>query len=509
MARTRTRALSAGDNLEELSRLESGSVALVYLDPPFASGRTYDLVNRHRAGNSGGRTEAFKDAWHSSGPVEETHNRLRQLVPEDVAETVRVLVRSLGRRDLAAYLVMMAPRLVELHRVLDERGSLYLHCDPAASHYLKVLLDQIFGPGNFRNDIIWKRTHAHSSSRRFGPVHDTLLFYSKSSSYTWNPPYAAYADGYLDRYYTLEDARGRYQLITCTAPGDRPGTKAHYEWRGMLPPPGRHWAWKEERMEELERDGRLAHSANGIPRLKRYVDDAPGVVVQDIWNDINRLDAHSDERVGFETQKPLELLERIIRASSNPGDTVLDPFTGSGTTIVAAERLERGWIGIDQSLLACSIALSRVRQDVNVSRVTLAGFPADTRSAMTLRRTEPVAFGMWGASMLATLAGREGRTPNLITGKGRLKPGSKVVQLMSWVPLADKVEPTIPPVPHGRLSKLGIVLRADRADTAFAGTIRSRLDIPIHELGLDELVDSASRSRGMASELVKLAESPS
>jgi hypothetical protein len=261
-------------------------------------------------------------------------------------------------------------------------------------------------------------------------------------------------------------------------------------------------------MEELERDGRLLYSSNGVPRLKRYVDDTPGVVLQDIWTDINRLDAHSDERVGFETQKPVSLLERIIRASSNPGDIVLDPFAGSGTTLVAAERLKRSWIGSDESLLASSIALSRVRQEVNLDRVALEGFPADTRAALRLRRVEPMAFGMWGTSMLATLASRRSRAANLITGTGRLKIRSKAVQLMSWVPLCAKAEPAMPEVPRGRLAKLGVVLRADRHDALLARAVRDTLDIPIHELELAEIVDVSSRRRGMAAELVKLATAP-
>ncbi len=508
MAARRTRSLLATDNLESLARLDSGSVSLVYLDPPFASGRNYDLVNRSRRGDSGGRVEAFTDAWSWSPEVDRTLRDLHTLVPAATADTVRLLVGALGRRDLGAYLVMMAPRLVEMRRVLDDRGSLYLHCDAAASHYLKVLLDQIFGVGNFRNEIIWKRTHAHSSSRRFGPVHDSILFYTKSSAYTWNTPYAAYPATYIDKYYTQADERGRFQLITCTAPGDREGTKAHYEWRGQLPPPGRHWAWKKEQMEAFERNGKLVHSANGIPRFKRYSDDAPGVVLQDIWTDINRLDAHSEERVGFETQKPLALLNRIIEASSNPGDTILDPFAGSGTTLVAAERLGRGWIGLDRSLLACSIALSRVRQDVNVNVVSLAGFPEQRESALKLLRSEPVAFGMWGTSMLATLATRASRIESLVTGTGTLKPRSRSVQLVSWVPIAKNPQAEIPALPKGRLSKLGLVLRTDRGDAALSKAIKDRLDIPVHEISIDDLVDAASRKRGMASTLVELAATP-
>lgn len=499
------RTLHVADNLEMLGSLADESVGLIYLDPPFNSGRKYDLVGRSRQGQGAGRTAAFSDTFAWSDETEQTLRSLTSLVPASVAELVRSLASVLGRRDMASYLVLMAPRLVEMRRVLADHGSLYLHCDSAASHYLKVLLDAIFGAANFRNEIIWKRTHAHSSSRRFGPVHDTILFYSKTNSYRWNQAYAAYPAAYLEQYYTHEDDRGRYQLITCTAPGDRPGTRAHYEWRGQLPPPGRHWAWKREQMEAFERDDRLAHSANGIPRLKRYTDDAPGVQLQDIWTDINRLDAHSDERVGFETQKPLDLLERIILASSDPEDVVLDPFAGSGTTLVMAERLGRGWIGADNSVLAGSIALARVRQEVDAQRINLEGFPADRAAALRLLRSEPMAFGLWGTSMMATLADRKGRDTPVVTGSGRLRVRKRAVQLLSWVPLEDTdVSPT-PKVPRGRLSKLGFVLRSDRRGCDLRAALQSRIDIPLVDVDLDELVDRDSRQRGLASSVIRAA----
>jgi DNA modification methylase len=499
------RSLHVADNLQTLGSVVDESIGLIYLDPPFNSGRSYDLVGRSRQGQGAGRTAAFSDTYAWSDEAEETLRLLPSFVPSDVAELVQALARALGRRDMAAYLVMMAPRIVEMRRVLADHGSLYLHCDPAASHYLKILLDAIFGPSNFRNEIVWKRTHAHSSSRRFGPVHDTILFYSKSNNYRWNKGYAAYPVDYLERYYTHEDDRGRYQLITCTAPGDRQGTRAHYEWRGQLPPPGRHWAWKCEQMQAFEDEGRLAHSTNGVPRLKRYTDDAPGVQLQDIWTDINRLDAHSDERIGFETQKPLELLERIITASSDPGDIVLDPFAGSGTTLVTAERLNRGWIGIDSSVLAGSLALARVRQEVDAERIKLTGFPADRKAALRLLREEPMAFGFWGTSMMATLADRHGRDTRVMTGSGRLRVRKREVQLLSWVPLQGTDICATPTIPRGRLSKIGFVLQSDRRSRHLRAALERRLDVPLVDVDLDELVDRDSRQRGLASCVIRAA----
>jgi DNA modification methylase len=505
MAARRTRSLAIGDNLEVLAGIPDGSVALVYLDPPFNSGRTYDLVDAKRGMTADGRVAAFRDRWGWGEASEEALRALPSIVPQPLADLVDAVCKSLGRRDMSAYLIEMAPRLMELHRVLDAEGALYLHCDAAASHYLRLLLDAIFGLSNFRNEIVWRRTHAHSSSRRFGPVHDTILFYSKGARYRWNSMYTAYPKHYIDKYYTHQDEQGRFQLITCTAPGDREGTRAHYRWKGNFPPPGRHWAWKRETMESFEQDGKLVHSTNSVPRLKRYVDEAPGVQLQDVWSDINRLDAHSEERVGFETQKPLSLLERIIEASTDPGDTVLDPFVGSGTTLVASERAGRGWIGIDTSLLGASLSLARVRQEVNLWRVNVDGFPADRKSALKLLHDEPQAFGLWGTSMLATLADRKGRDESIVVGTGEMRIKRKLTQLKSWVPLGSMKQEGSWELPRGRLSKRGFVLRADRSIGAgLTSHLKSELEMPIDEVPLESLVSKDSRQRGLAREVVAL-----
>jgi site-specific DNA-methyltransferase (adenine-specific) len=496
------RRLKIQDNLEALSSIPAESVGLVYMDPPFQSGRTYDLVDAARSGEGGGRIAAFDDQWSrnrvDAGSTVE--------MPEPVGRLVRLLAQ-LGQRDTAAYVGWMAPRLVELHRVLKSTGSLYLHCDSSAVHHLRVLMDAIFGAANFRNEIVWKRTHAHSGSRRYGPVHDSILFYSKSAAYHWTPQHTAYPAEYLDRYYTHEDERGRYQLITCTAPGDRSGTRAHYLWKGKLPPPGRHWAWKIETMEELDRKGDLAHSVNGVPRRKRYTDEAPGVQLQDVWLDINRLDAHSEERVGFETQKPIALLARIIEASSKEGDLVLDPFVGSGTTLVAAELAKRGWIGIDASLLAGSLSLARVRQSVKLSRIELSGFPRDVAAARSLRKAEPIAFGLWGTSMLATLADRAGRSDSFVIGDGLMRFQRRATQIKSWVPLQSAAKPELDSFPKGRLSKAGFVLRSDRRVGAGLSThLQKTLGVPIQEVPLESLVSDECLKRGVAPQVMALGE---
>jgi DNA modification methylase len=483
------RQLWAGDNLEMLSSLQRESVDLVYLDPPFNSGRSYDARLDPSAPRS---AVAFSDSWRWDDATEAAFRELPLLVPSQAMDLVNSLTRSLGKSDTAAYLVMMAPRLAAAHQGLKTTGSIYLHCDPSASHYLKLLLDLIFGPQNFRNEIVWKRTHAHSGSRRFGPVHDIVLYYTKSKAYTWNQLYVPYSTDYLAKYFRHSDGLGRFQLITCTGPGARPGTKAHYRWRGVLPPKDRHWAWTAERMEELDAQGRLVHSANGIPRLKRYVDDAEGTRLQDIWVDINPLGAHSNERTGYETQKPLALLERIIRASSNPGDVVVDPFGGSGTTAAAAESLGRSWISADLSLLANSITLARVRSSVPTADIELIGFPDSESAARRLLSERPNDFAVWATAMMRTLIDADHTTSELAIGCRRYSdfaPGAT-----SWVPLVSRrVEP-----PMQRLQSSGqnLVLLTNRNAGSLAEQLRDTASHEVTEVGLESAVSAEALRSG-------------
>jgi len=500
------RQLWAADNLEVLATLPTGGVDLVYLDPPFNSGRTYDaFVGTGRHAGVAHKTDGFCDQWVWTDAAEHLAPRLGDFVNERSAQLLRDLAGTLGRSDLAAYLVMMGARLGELHRVLSDTGSLYLHCDPAASHYLKVVLDSVFGPEHFRSEIVWKRTYAHSSSRRYGPVHDVILFYSKTAEYVWNPVFAQYQASYLERHFTHEDERGRFQLITCTAPGDRTGTRAHYEWHGHFPPPGRHWAWKREQMEEFERRGRILHSPNGVPRFKRYTDDGRGVSLQDLWTDINNLAAHADERVGYETQKPVALIERLLAASTTVDAVVLDPFVGSGTALVAAERMGRQWIGIDSSLLACSISLGRVRQEIQRGSIALHGFPEHERSATKLLGDDPLTFGIWGTSMLGTLADRLAVDANLATGAGTLAVGHSRVQVLSWVPLNRSAVATMPRVRSTRGTRYGFLLRTGKPIPKLKPWLEQRSGASIHEVELRHLVDQSTISHGLAQQVVAIA----
>jgi site-specific DNA-methyltransferase (adenine-specific) len=223
-----------------------------------------------------------------------------------VSQAIQAMYALMGGCDMLAYLTMMAPRLRELHRVLKPTGSLYLHCDPAASHYLKVILDAIFGGSNFRNEIVWKRTTAHSSAKKYAPVHDTLLYYVKTPSAVWNAPRTDYAQEYLDKYYRFDDGDGRlYWRNSLTAAGVRKGSSG-LPWRGIdVAATGQHWKFTRERLDQLDAEGRIYWPPNGgFPQIKRYRDELKGKAVPDIWDDIDRINPVSSERLGYPTQKP-------------------------------------------------------------------------------------------------------------------------------------------------------------------------------------------------------------
>ncbi|MDE2749648.1 MAG: DNA methyltransferase [Chloroflexota bacterium] len=357
-----------GDNLEILRNREyfpDECVDLIYLDPPFNSNRNYNVLFKSESGDgSEAQITAFEDTWHWGETAEDTYRDLITFAPEKVSTAIEALLNLIDRNQMMAYLVMMTARLVELRRVLKPTGSLYLHCDPTASHYLKIVLDAIFGIANLRTEIIWKRTTAHNDAKQGakqpGRIHDVVFFYTKDfSEWTWNPVYTPYSKDYEEKNYRyIEDESGRrYTLSDLTAA--KPGGDTEYEWRGAKPYEGRYWAYSKENMEKFERKGRLHYTKSGIPRYKRYLDEMPGVHIQSIWDDIMPIGSRAAERLGYPTQKPEALLERIIRASSNEGNVVLDPFCGCGTAIAAAHKLGRKWIGIDITHL--SIALQKYR----------------------------------------------------------------------------------------------------------------------------------------------------
>ena len=415
---TKLNALYFGDNLDVLrEHIRDESVDLVYLDPPFNSARDYNVLFASPKGEqSEAQIVAFKDSWHWGEQAEREFSEIGRGKNTDAIEMIQALCQFLGKNDMMAYLVMMANRLLELHRALKPTGSLYLHCDPTASHYLKIVLDTIFG-GNFRNEITWKRTSAHSGAKRYGPVHDVLLFYTKGKQFRWNVQYTKYAPEYLDTSFTQKDEHGRYWKSTdLTGDGVRHGDSGK-TWRGIdVTTKGRHWAVPHdaipgmdlssynvlERLEKLDASDYIHWPAKkgGVPRLKQYADEMPGVALQSVWTDIPPIGAQSAERLGYPTQKPLALLERIINASSDEGDVVLDPFCGCGTAVHAAQKLKRQWIGIDITHLAITLIEKRLKNAFPEIRFDVHGTPKDLEGARDLANRDKYQFQWWACSLV-------------------------------------------------------------------------------------------------------------
>ncbi len=373
-----------GDNLDILrEHVADESVDLIYLDPPFNSNATYNVLFKEASGEgSAAQIHAFDDTWHWSMESEYAYRDVVTGGPKKLADLLQAMRSFLGQNDMMAYLAMMAPRMVELHRVLKSTGSIYLHCDPTASHYLKLLMDAVFGADNFQNEIVWKRQSAHSDARRYGAVHDTLLFYSKSDALVWNPSFQPYDPEYVEQYYRYVDDNGRRFMSGDLGAAGLQGGGYEYEWKGVV----RVWRVPVKTMERLDSEGRIFYTRNGIPRIKRYLDEAKGNPVQDVWPDIQSLRSWHVERLGYPTQKPAGLLERAIQASSNEGDVVLDPFCGCGTAVAVAERLGRRWIGIDVTHLAISLMKSRLHDTfgTQLSAYDVVGVPQDIESAKAL-----------------------------------------------------------------------------------------------------------------------------
>jgi site-specific DNA-methyltransferase (adenine-specific) len=308
---------------------------------------------------------------------------------------------------MMAYLAMMAPRLSELRRVLKPSGSLWLHCDPTASHYLKLLLDAVFEPRRFISEVIWKRTSAHGdASRRFSGVHDTILGYAKGPDWTWNQSFAPYDDAYVSEHFVHRDPDGRlFRRVDLRSPNPRPNLTYDYLATNgrVYKPHANGWAVSLDVMRELDRQGRLFFPAKVDGRLRRkiYLDESPGVLLSDVWTDLPPIHASSQERLGYPTQKPEALLERIIRASSNEGDTVLDPFCGCGTTIAAAQKLNRRWIGIDITNLAITLIRSRLLDTFGGSiDYEVIGEPVSLPDATRLAADDPYQFQWWALGLV-------------------------------------------------------------------------------------------------------------
>lgn len=404
-----------GDNLAVLrGSIAEASVDLVYLDPPFNSNASYNVLFRAPSGEgSAAQIEAFDDTWHWNDSAEGAYGDVMRSGNGAAAEMLRAMRSFLGENDMMAYLAMMAVRLIELHRVLKPTGSLYLHCDPTASHYLKILLDAVFGGDNYLSEISWKRTGSHSSANRWGPIHDVIHFVSKrAGSHVWNRPFAEHSEKFLKTHYRKKDNEGRsYEHGELTGAGVRRG-RSGMPWRGFdVTAIGRHWITTIDRLDELFEQGRIyLPDGGGWPRLIRYADESKGRAVGDIWEDIPPLNMRAQERLGYPTQKPVALLERIVSASSSPGDLVLDPFCGCGTTVHAAEKLGRAWIGIDVTHLAIGLIEKRLRDAFPAVAFTVHGVPQDLAGARDLAaRGKYHEFEKWALSLVGAQPGNLGK----------------------------------------------------------------------------------------------------
>ena len=394
-----TNVLYYGDNLYVLrNHIPDESVDLIYLDPPFNSNRAYNVLFKEGASGAGSEAqiEAFGDSWHWGSHAQEAYEEVQVGSYQNVARMLRAMVEGLGHNDVTAYLTMMAIRLIELHRVLKDTGSIYLHCDPTAGSYLRVIMDAVFGPSNFRAHIAWKRFSSHGNvSSSYGRVQDNLLFYTKASTWTWNQPYRPLSDKYIESFFTHVEpgTNRRYRLQNVLNPNkDRPNLT--YNWNGHV----RVWKWTRKRMQELHDAGLLEYSRTGLLKgFKQYLDENSGEKLQDIWDDIRPVGQAEDKSLGYPTQKPLALLERIISASSKPGDIVLDPFCGCGTAVHAAHKLGRKWIGIDITHLAIGLIRRRMEDTFPKlkCKIEVIGEPVDLAGARDLAARDKYQFQWW------------------------------------------------------------------------------------------------------------------
>ena len=402
-----------GNNVKGDKHIKDESVDLIYLDPPFNSSRVYNVIFKENGGKpSGAQIKGFDDTWTWGDNVALEYEDLKERGGK-VAETMMGLERILGTSNMFAYLVMMAVRLVEMRRVLKDTGSIYLHCDQTAGHYIKIVMDAVFGVENFRNEIVWRRTYAHNDPKRFGDIVDNILFYTKSNEYVWNPQYTPYTEEYRSTF-DKNDKRGAYMQVILTAPGTTNKGESGNPWKGYNPTTiGRHWSVPRtvrtllkisedtsinDALDIMEKNDYIVWSKNGTPSFKQYLSTMPGAPIQNIWTDINRITAGSNEGMGYPTQKPEALLERIIKASSNEGDVVMDTFCGCGSTVAVAQRLNRKWIGIDITHIALTLIKNRLGKEAE-GTYEVIGEPATAQEAEKLAQDDPYQFQLWALGL--------------------------------------------------------------------------------------------------------------
>lgn len=429
-------ALFYGDNIDVLRRyVEDESVDLVYLDPPFNSNASYNLLFSEPDGSwSASQSQAFEDTWYWDQGAARAFEEVVE-TGGDVSNTMRAFRTILPESNMLAYLAMMAPRLIEMRRAMKPEASIYLHCDPTASHYLKLLMDSIFGPENFRNEVIWQRSVGKGdATRKFPFSHDSLLIYGRTKKTFFESQHSEPTEEYEARFrYDDGDGRGAYRHAPLDSPSVRPNLT--YDYKGYSAP-DKGWRVSREVMEELDAEGRLAFPSRPGGRIarKHYLAEQKGPKLGDVWTDIRPLQRASAERLGYPTQKPEALLERIIEASSKPGDVVLDPFCGCGTTVAAAEKLDRRWIGIDVTLQATNLIKNRLMSAFGDSvPYTVVGEPTSTADAKGLAGEDRDQFEAWALGLVGArnAAKKKGRDRGI---DGRLlfheKPGGKTRQIL-------------------------------------------------------------------------------
>lgn len=429
-----------GDNLTIMrDKIPSQSVDLIYLDPPFKSDQNYNLIYKTLTGKPvPEQAEAFCDTWDMDAEKAELAKRIPQMMREVGVEdyyihfwTLWVNALSDVQPHLLAYLIYMVERIIWMKPILKNTGSIYLHCDPTASHYIKVMMDGIFGHQNFRNEIVWKRTSAHNSAKRYGPIHDTILYYTKSDKYTWNRLYTPYDDDYVtDRFKRGGDKPWKDADITGS--GIRHGETGQV-WRGFdVTAKGRHWAYPPSVLDAMDVKGMIywPKKHGGWPREKKFLNDAKGIPLQDVWTDVYPVNSQSGNRLGYPTQKPPELLTRIIQSSSNKGDVVFDPFCGCGTTIYAAQESGRTWIGCDVAILAVKIIRETLTERYRLSEggdFTVDGIPPSVEAAVELFNRDAHQFQHWAVERVGGFPMKKRGADRGIDGRMyfEAKPGLK------------------------------------------------------------------------------------
>lgn len=386
-----------GDNLDVLrDHIRDESVDLIYLDPPFNSNKIYNVLYSEQNGTPSESQmhafmHAFDDTWIWDQNTALAFHQLVEGGHEKVNDTMIAFRKMLGECNLLAYLTMMAPRLIEMRRVLKDTGSIYLHCDPTASHYLKMLLDAVFGTKNFRNEITWVRTAAHSDAKNFSHISDIIFYYSKISNYNFQLQYKPYSKEYINKYYRHTDEQGLFLDRDLTAKG-LSGGGYEYEWKGV----SKIWRCPITTMKKNDKQGRLYYTSNGTPRYKQYLDEMPGVPIPNVWSDTPPINSQANEALGYPTQKPEALLERIIKSSSNKGDIILDPFCGCGTAVSVAEQLNRKWIGIDITYLAIALINNRLQSRFSeITNYDVIGVPTSLSDAKALALHDRYQFQTW------------------------------------------------------------------------------------------------------------------